>query len=89
MQSLIQERIANDLQAAGIYSIEMDSTQDISSQDQCSIIVRFASKGEVHERLLSVVKANGSSGEALFKLLKSTLDRLQLDITNPVGDSFD
>ena len=67
----------------------MDSTQDISSQDQCSIVKRYASKGEVHERLLSVVKANGSSGEALFNLLKSTLDRLQLDISNCVGDSFD
>ena len=35
------------------------------------------------------MKANGSSGEALFNLLKSTLDRLQLDISNCVGDSFD
>ena len=82
MPNLFQERMANDVRAAGIYSIEMDSTQDISSQDQCSIVIRYASKGEVHERLLSVVKANGSSGGALFNLLKSTLDRLQLDISN-------
>ena len=86
---LSQEKIANDVRAAGIYSIEMDSTQDISSQVQCSIVIRYASKGEVHERLLSVLKANGSSGEAFFNLLKSALDRLQLDISNCVGDSFD
>ena len=68
----------------------MDSTQDIfSSQDKCSNVIRFAIKGEVHVRLLSVVKANDSSGKALFCLLKSTLDRLQLDITNCVGDTFD
>ena len=89
MRNLIQERIANDVRAAGIYSIEMDSTQDITSQDQCSIVIRYTSKGEVHERLLSIVKANGSSGEALFNLLKSSLDRLQLNISNCVGDSFD
>ena len=88
MRNLIQERIANDVRAAGIYSFEMDSTQDISSQVQCSIVIRYASKGEVHKRLLSVMKANGSSGEALSNLLKSTLDRLQLDISNCVGDSF-
>ena len=88
MRNLIQERIANDVRAAGIYSIEIDSTQDISSQDQCSIVIRYARKGEVHERLLRVMKGN-SSGKALLNLLKSTLDRLQLDISNCVGDSFD
>eukprot|EP00795_Rhopilema_esculentum_P000990 gene990-10764_t len=86
---MIQEEIANEVKGTKIYSIQMDTTQDISGQDQCSIVVRYADKGSVHERLLSVVKAGGTSGLELFNLLKTTLDRLKIDIVNCVGDSFD
>eukprot|EP00112_Aurelia_sp_Birch-Aquarium-sp1_P013563 Seg2881.3 transcript_id=Seg2881.3/GoldUCD/mRNA.D3Y31 product="Zinc finger MYM-type protein 1" protein_id=Seg2881.3/GoldUCD/D3Y31 len=88
-RNMIQEKIANEVKKAKIYSIQMDTTQDISGQDQCSIVVRYVDKGSVHERLLSVVKAGGTSGLELFNLLKTTLDRLKIYIVNCVGDSFD
>ena len=86
---MIQEKIADEVKRAKIYSIQMDTIQDISGQDQCSIVVRYANGGSVHEKLLRVVKASGTSGLDLFNLLKSTLDRLKLDVVNCVGDSFD
>ena len=82
------EKIADEVKKAKTFSIQMDATQDISGQDQCSIVVRYVRKGSVRERLLSVVEAGGTSGLELFNLLKKTLDRLKIDIVSCVGDSF-
>ena len=46
-------------------------------------------EGVVHERLLSLVKATSTTGEALFNLLNSRLKKYDLDIKNCVGDAFD
>jgi len=39
LKSLIQEKIVADIKEAGIYSIQIDSTQDVSVKDQLSIIL--------------------------------------------------
>ena len=70
---LVQESIARELKEAGMFSVELDTTQDIMTQDQCSIVFRYVYEGVVHERLLSLVKATSTTSEALFNVLKSTL----------------
>ena len=72
-----------------MFSEEFDTTQDIMTQDQCSIVLRYVYKGVVHERLLSLVKATSTTGEALFNLLNNTLQKFGLDLKNCVGDAFD
>ncbi|KAF0707152.1 protein FAM200A-like [Aphis craccivora] len=37
---LMKKSIFMEVQAAGMFSIQIDTTQDISVQDQCSIIIR-------------------------------------------------
>ena len=89
VKDFIQGTIVNEAKKAGMFSVEMDTRQDITTQDQCSIVLRYVHDGEVHERLLSLVKATSTSGESLFVLLKDTLEKHNLDIRNCVGDSFD
>ena len=89
IKDIIQRTVSKEVQEAKIFSVEMDTTQDISCQDQCSIIVRYALKGVVFERLLFLVKAESATGEGLFILLKANLNRLSIDIQNCIGDSFD
>ena len=89
VKDFIQGTIIDEAKRAGMFSVEMDTTQDITTQDQCSIVLRYVHDGEVHERLLSLVKATSTSGESLFLLLKNTLEKHNLDIRNCVGDSFD
>ena len=50
----MKEEISNSVKEAGICSVQIDSTQDITSTDRCSIILRFV-KENVKERLLAVV----------------------------------
>lgn len=73
IRDLIQGSIAEEVKSAGMFSVEMDSTQDVTTQDQCSIAVRYVNDGHICERLLSMVKAVSGTGEYLFNVLQSTL----------------
>ena len=53
IEYIIQRAISKEIQEAKIFSLETDTTQDVSCQDQCSIILRHAHKGVVLERLLA------------------------------------
>lgn len=48
-----QERILNELQEAQIFSIMVDSTQDVAVMDQLAICVRYTIHGRLNERLLN------------------------------------
>ena len=89
IRDFIQESIAGEVKSAGMFSVEMDTTQYITTQDQCSIVVRYVYDGHVSERLLSPVKATSGTGEALFIILKNMLEKYGIDIKKCVGDSFD
>ena len=89
IRDFIQESIAEEVKLAGMFSVEMDTTQDVTTQDQCSIVLRYVHDGHVSERLLSLVKSTSGTGASLFSLLKNTLTKYGLDIANCVGDSFD
>lgn len=88
MKSLIQEKIVADIKEAGIYSIQIDSTQDISVKDQLSIIIRYVNH-QVEERLLTMVESHSGEGQKLFKLTKNTLSIHGLDISNCISNSTD
>lgn len=58
--------IADDLKRAKIYSIEVDSTQDISVIEQLAVCVRYVLDGKVKERLLKLLPAKKTTGSALY-----------------------
>ena len=86
--TVIQKTVSKEVQEAKIFSVEIDTTQDISCQDQCSIILQYALKGVIFERLSFLVKAETATGEGLFNLLKANLNCLSIDIQDCIGDSF-
>ena len=49
---MIKETISNEVKEAGQYSVQLDSTQDISTHDQCSIVVRYVLNDTAKEKLL-------------------------------------
>lgn len=40
IRDLIKQDISNEVREAGAYSIQFDTTQDVTVTDQCSIIIR-------------------------------------------------
>ena len=85
---LIKRRIANEVSEAGMFSVQLDTTQDISVKDQCSIIVRYVNKN-VREKLLAVVHCTNSTGKGFFELLSNVLKENGLDISCCIGNATD
>lgn len=71
-----------------MFSLQLDTTQDITSQDQRSVILRYVT-GVVHERLAAVLKCNSSTGQAFVDLLLGVLDNLGLSKTMRIGNATD
>ncbi|GLV31430.1 hypothetical protein CBL_07192 [Carabus blaptoides fortunei] len=88
ISKLIKKQISQEIKNADIYSIQIDTTQDITIQDQCSIIVRYVGPS-VQERLLSVVNSQLSTGQSFYELVKEVLEANNLDIHRCIGNSTD
>ena len=89
ISKLMKQHISNSVRDAGIYSVQIDSTQDITSTDKCSVILRFVTGERVEERLLAVVDSHSATGADLCKLLKEILQKQQIDVSKCISDSTD
>ncbi|XP_025192694.1 uncharacterized protein LOC112592760 [Melanaphis sacchari] len=78
--NLISAFIAEDVIAAKAFSLEVDSTQDISVTDQLSICVRYVLNGEIYERLIKMYAQYDSTGKAQYDLIKAELNSLGIDL---------
>ena len=46
-----------------LFALEMDITEDISTQDQCSVVRYVDTTGTIQEQLVGVMKSEESTGE--------------------------
>ncbi|CAI6373604.1 unnamed protein product [Macrosiphum euphorbiae] len=86
---LMKKSIVMEVQAAGMFSIQIDTTQDISVQDQCSIIIRYVNMIGVNEKLFAVVTMQDSKGKSFHTMLEDILTKNGLDIKNCIGNATD
>lgn len=87
--NLISASIAEDVIAAKAFSLEVDSTQDISVTDQLSICARYVLNGEIYERLIKMCAQHDSTGKGQYNLIKAELNSLGIDLKNVISNSFD
>ncbi len=88
IRNLSQLNISTDIQKSGTFSVQLDTTQDITEQDQCSVILRYVTN-VVNERLVAVVRCHESTEQSFVKLLTEVLEHLNLDISMCIGNSID
>ena len=84
----IQQSIASDVREAGMFSLQLDTTQDITGHDQCSVILRYVNEA-VQERLVAVVRCEASTGQSFVDLISGVLQRLNLDKEMCIGNATD
>ena len=78
------------MQESGMFSVKLDTTQDVSSEDQVTIVLRYVDKSNVvKERLFALVDGDASTGECYVNILKKNLSEHNIDISVCVGDSTD
>lgn len=85
----IKNIISDQVKEAKSFSVMMDTTMDLSSFDQCSIVLRYVIHDEVCERVIGLKHVVSTSGQALFDTLHNTLSELNLPIENCVANAFD
>ena len=94
----MKKEISSSVREAGIYSVQNDSTQDISTQDstqdiqhkiastdKCSVILRFV-KNNVQERLLAVVASHSATEVDPCVLIKGVLANQNIDMLKCISD---
>ncbi|XP_064077653.1 uncharacterized protein LOC135195320 [Macrobrachium nipponense] len=67
-----------------MFSVQIDTIQDITSQDQCAVVLRYVTD-VIHERLVAVVNCERTTGEYFVQILKNVLEKLELDVSNSSG----
>jgi hypothetical protein len=86
---LIRRKIVEKVNHAKAYTLQLDTTQDVSVVEQCAMLVRFVDEDGVHENLLALRACESTTGESIFRLIKQNLDEAGIDISNCVGNSTD
>ncbi|CAG9787080.1 unnamed protein product [Diatraea saccharalis] len=90
MVDKVTETIIEQLQKAKYFSFSVDSTPDITHEDQLSLIVRFVQdNAEPVERFLCFLPNTGHKAEDMLQAILKTFDKLNIDIANCRGQSYD
>jgi len=75
-----------------MFSIAIDTTFDISRKEQVSFVARYSNEitGSVHERIIAVNESPSTTGEDLYNLFVTVMEKGSIDWkTNLVGQSYD
>lgn len=88
IQSLMKNIIATEIRETGMYSIQINTTPDITAQDQCSVVIRYVTD-IIHERLVAVIRCEASTGQYFVQLVSKVLEGMNLDLKQCIGSSTD
>ena len=74
----MQERICDNVRAAGPFSIMADECKDASRTEQLSIAIRYveAMTGTVHEHFLTLVEVSSLTAESLTVYVETLNEHL-------------
>ncbi|KAL4149541.1 hypothetical protein QTP88_003470 [Uroleucon formosanum] len=90
LANIVIKNIIDNVIAAGIFSIIVDETQDLSRHEQVAIIIRYATKDlSPAEVFLGFYETETTDGETLSMLIKSTFVSHGLKIENIRGQCYD
>lgn len=71
------------------YSTVMDSTPDLSHNDQLAIVLRYCFRGKVYERCVAFIKITNHTALHLFNILQDFVETNGLLLSNCRGQSYD
>jgi len=93
MSKLISDSIISSINSSKYFAIIVDSTPDISHQEQLTIVVRFVSfknnQFKIHEHFLGFIKESSKTGAAIASAILTFLSTNNLDIQNLRGQGYD
>ena len=90
MSVRMQKQLYAEIAAAGVYSIMVDETADITGKEQVSLCFRFVdSDFTIHELFAGLYEAPSASAETLSKIVLDVIQRAGLDLHGLRGQCYD
>ena len=81
----VVELIIGNVARAQEFGLIVDETTNISNNEQVSICLRYVLDGTPYESFIGFCQTSSTTGEVLFKLVKSKLQYLGIEIKHLVG----
>ena len=76
IDSVIQDQIDKEIENCRFFSIQVDETTDVSTEEQLSVIIRLDRGGEIVERFLKLFDVNSDRAAfAISDVVRSILSR--------------
>ncbi|XP_050065203.1 zinc finger MYM-type protein 1-like [Aphis gossypii] len=91
MGEMVREEILKRVKQAGVFSIIIDTTTDVSNLEQFSLVLRFINEeGQTEERLIAMKVAHDSTGLGMFNVFSDICIKYNIDWeTNLCAQSYD
>ena len=82
--------IFDEVNAAGYFSLSVDSSPDVSHVDQLSVVLRYLQDGQPVEQFITFLELQNHTGEAMaHQVLKYLSDKCKVDFAKCRGQSYD
>ncbi|KAL4100656.1 hypothetical protein QTP88_020691 [Uroleucon formosanum] len=91
MGEMVREEILKRVKQAGVFSIIIDTTTDVSNLEQFSLVLRFINEeGQTEERLIAMKVAHDPTGLGMFNVFSDICIKYNIDWeTNLCAQSYD
>lgn len=89
LHDLMLELISQEIKEAEIFSMQIDTCQDISVKEQLSLILRYVKDGRVFETFAGFLECSSTSGNSLLLVVENHLEKCKIDIKKCVGCATD
>ena len=85
LAQVMRDEIISEIKEAGIFSMMLDETSDVSKDEQLSFVFRYPLWGEIFESFLTFKNVASTTGEVLFDTVDMTLKEFKLQLSNLRG----
>ncbi len=89
IKTLMQKMISDEIRKAGMFSVQVDTTEDEAVKEQCAIVIRYVKDGEIKERLIDIIECDSTTGKNICELFKQVLLDNKIDVKNCIGSATD
>lgn len=89
MGDIVLEKILDEVQMAGHYSLLADETKDLSRKEQLSIVLRYVWNGNIYERFIGYTFLEQLDAKSLCSYICQMLQKCNLQLENCVCQCFD
>lgn len=71
-----------------MFSVLIDTTQDVTVMDQCSIVLRYVTNGTINEKLIAVKCCTDSTSKGMMELLQTALEQVKVNPEKCIGNAI-